>query len=166
MLKNDISIEIKRTDNEQKIFLNGIDVSKEIRTVEIDNYVPKYSAIQCVRESITPMQRKMSELGNIIMEGRDIGTVVFPNADVKIFFNATAEERAKRRFLQYQEKGQDVKYEEILESIIERDRLETQREIAPLVKAKDAIEVDTTNMTIEDVLERVCEIIESKTNTE
>lgn len=162
MVNNNILIELKRENNEQKVFLNGEDVSKKIRTIKVDNCVAKYAALKCVRDSVTPMQRKMSELGNIIMEGRDIGTTVFPNADVKIYLNASVEERAKRRYKQDIEKGMNVTYEEILKGIIERHKLETEREISPLVKAEDAIEIDTSNMTIEQVTEKVCEIIKSK----
>lgn len=162
MVNNNILIELKRENNEQKVFLNGEDVSKKIRTIEVDNCVAKYAALKCVRDSVTPMQRKMSELGNIIMEGRDIGTTVFPNADVKIYLNASVEERAKRRYKQDIEKGMNVTYEEILKGIIERHKLETEREISPLVKAEDAIEIDTSNMAIEQVTEKVCEIIKSK----
>lgn len=162
MLRNNVHIELRRENNEQRVFLNGEDVSEKIRTVEIDACVAKYAAIKCVRDNVTPMQRKMSELGNIIMEGRDIGTTVFPNADVKIYLNASVEERARRRYKQNIEKGMDVTYEEILNSIIERHKLETEREISPLVKADDAIELDTSNLTIEEVTDKVCEIIESK----
>lgn len=162
MVETDISIEIKRQDNEQKIFLNGIDVSEKIRSIEVDNCVAKYAALKCVRDRMTPMQREMSKLGNIIMEGRDIGTAVFPNADVKIYLNASVEERARRRYKQDLEKGMNVTYEEILDGMIQRHKLETEREIAPLRKAEDAIEVDTSNMSIEEVTKRICDIIEDK----
>lgn len=162
MLETDIIIELKRKEDEQKVFLNGIDVSEKIRTVEVDDCVAKYAALKCVRDRMTPMQREMSKLGNIIMEGRDIGTAVFPNADVKIFLNASIEERAKRRYKQDIEKGMQVTYEEILEGMRERHKLETEREIAPLRKAEDAIEVDSSNMTVEEVTQKICEIIEEK----
>lgn len=162
MLENNTLIELKREGKNQKVILNGIDVSEKIRTIEVDNCVAKYAAVKCVRDSVTPMQRNMSKLGDIIMEGRDIGTTVFPNADIKIFLNATVEERAKRRYKQDIEKGMSVTYEEILSGIIERHKLETEREISPLIKAKDAIEIDTSNLTVEEVTKKVCEIIKKR----
>ena len=114
-----ISIELKIEDGVQKVYLNGKDVSQEIR-----------------EDKVTPMQRKMGETQNIIMEGRDIGTVVFPNANVKIFLDCSVEERARRRYKQDLEKGIETTYEEVLESIKERHRLETERDIAPFVKAE------------------------------
>ena len=111
---------------------------------------------------MTPLQQEMSKLGNIIMEGRDIGTAVFPNADVKIYLDASIEERAMRRYKQNIEKGINQSYEEVLESIKQRHILETTREINPLKKAEDAILVDTTNLTIPEVKEKVIKIIKEK----
>ena len=108
------------------------------------------------------MQRKMGETQNIIMEGRDIGTVVFPNADVKIFLDCSVEERARRRYKQDLEKGIETTYEEVLESIKERHRLETERDIAPFVKAEDAIVVDSTKLSIDEVVEEILKIIDEK----
>ena len=108
------------------------------------------------------MQRKIGEETDSIMEGRDIGTVVFPKADVKIFLECSLEERARRRYKQNQEKGINESYEEVLSSIIERHKLETERKIAPFVKAEDAILVDSTNMTIDEVVNRILEIIKEK----
>lgn len=158
----DINIEIKREGENQIIFLDGEDVSKEIRTPKIDSCVAKFAALACVRNKITPLQREMGETQNIIMEGRDIGTMVFPNANVKIYLDASLEERANRRYKQNQEKGIEISYEEVLESIKQRHKLETQREIAPLIQAKDAIYIDSSNMTIEEVVDRVIEIIKEK----
>ena len=157
-----IEIEFKKDGENQLVFLNGKDVSKEIRTFEIDNVVAKYAEIKIIRDKIAPIQRKMGENQNIIMEGRDIGTVIFPNADVKIFLECSLEERAKRRYKQDLEKGIDVTYEEVLKSITERHKLETEREISPLVKAEDAILVDSSDMTIEEVVNEVEKIIKDK----
>lgn len=157
-----IQIELKKEDGKQLVFLNGIDVTEEIREPKVDEIVAKFAAIKVIRDKVTPMQRKMGETQNIIMEGRDIGTVVFPNADVKIFLDCSVEERARRRYKQDLEKGIKVTYEEVLESIIERNKLETEREIAPFVKAKDAILVDSTNLTIEEVVEEIIKIIDQK----
>lgn len=158
----DINIELKKENNSQVVILNGKDVTREIRTPEVDNVVAKFAAIKEVRDKITPIQRKMGQDANIIMEGRDIGTVVFPNADVKVFLDCSVEERARRRYNQDLEKGIKTTYEEVLESIKERHRLETEREIAPLVQAPDAVYIDSTKMTIDEEAEAVIKIIEEK----
>ncbi len=158
----DINIELKKENNSQVVILNGKDVTREIRTPEVDSVVAKFAAIKEVRDKITPLQRKMGKDANIIMEGRDIGTVVFPNADVKVFLDCSVEERARRRYNQDLEKGIKTTYEEVLESIKERHRLETEREIAPLVQAPDAVYIDSTKMTIDEEAEAVIKIIEEK----
>lgn len=161
-LLEDITIEIKREGEKQKIFLDREDVSYQIRTPEVDGCVAKFAALACVRNKVTPLQRKMGEMQDIIMEGRDIGTTVFPHADVKIYLDASIEERAKRRYKQDLEKGMEVTYEEVLKMIKERHKLETEREISPLVQAEDAIYIDSSNMTIEEVVNKVVEIVEKK----
>ena len=161
MLKN-ISIKINNNKGIQQVLLDGEDVTEEIRTKKVDSTVAVYSAIKQIREKMTPLQRKMKNDGNIIMEGRDIGTAVFPNADVKIYLDASVEERANRRYKQNQEKGIKCNYEEILEAIKERHKLETEREIAPLKQADDAVYIDTTNLTIEEVVKKVIEVINTK----
>ena len=163
ILKN-IDIELKKENGEQLVFLNGKNVTKEIRTPAVDNVVARFAAIKEVREKITPIQRKMGENNDIIMEGRDIGTVVFPNADVKVFLDCSVEERARRRYNQNLEKGIKTTYEEVLESIKERHRLETEREIAPLVKAPDAVYIDSTGMSVEEEAEAVMKVIKEKIN--
>ena len=157
-----IDIELKNENGETKVFLNGVDVSREIRTPKVDDVVAKYAAIKQVRDKMTPLQRKMAETQDIIMEGRDIGTVVFPNADVKIYLECSLEERANRRYKQDLEKGIQTSYEEVLESIKERHRLETEREIAPFVKAEDAVVVDSTDLTINEVVEEILKIVDEK----
>lgn len=158
----DIKIELKRENDVQKVYLNNEDVTKDIRTTEVDDCVAKFAAIKEVREKITPMQREMGKIANIVMEGRDIGTVVFPNADVKIFLECSVEERANRRYKQNLEKGIECSYEDVLNSIKERHILETQREIAPFVKAEDAILVDSTKLSIEEVVAEIENIIKNK----
>ena len=142
--------------------LDGEDVTEEIRTPKVDSYVAKFAAIKQVRKKMTPLQREMKSEGNIIMEGRDIGTVVFPDAEVKIYLDATVEERANRRYKQNIENGIKCTYEEVLKSIKERHILETTRKIAPLKQADDAIYLDTTKLSIEEVTSKVIEIINSK----
>lgn len=156
---DNIKIEMKKINNEQRVYLDGNDVTKEIRTTDVDRNVSWVSALPYVREKITPMQRKMGEKGNIIMEGRDIGTVVFPNADVKIFLDATDEEIAKRRYKQNIERGLNVTYEQVLADLKKRNEYDSHREIAPLQRAKDAIYIDTSNMTIEEEVKKICDII-------
>ena len=157
-----INIELRKENGNQLVFLNGENVTKDIRTTEVDDQVAKFAAIKEVRDKLTPMERKMGEKNDIIMEGRDIGTVVFPNADVKIFLDCSVEERAMRRYKQNLEKGIKTTYEEVLEGIKERHKLETERKIAPLIKAEDAIYIDSTKMTIEEEAEEVIKIIKSK----
>ena len=124
--------------------------------------VSPVSTIRIVREKLLDIQRKMAEGKNVIMEGRDIGTTVFPNADVKIYLDATPEERARRRVLQNEEKGIVSSYEEVLENIKDRDKRDSTREIAPLKKSDDAIYVDSTNLNIEQVVEKIIGIINDK----
>ena len=164
-LLENIDIKLEREDGNIKVFLNGEDVTKRIRENDVNNCVAKYAAVKCVRDKMAPLQRKMGEYGNIIMEGRDIGTAVFPDADVKIYLDASVEERARRRYKQNLEKGiTDETYEEVLENIKQRHILETTREIDPFRKADDAILVDSTELNIEQVKNRVIEIIKEKVN--
>ena len=157
-----IEIEIKNEDCNQTFYLNGRNVTKEIRYENINKNVAKFAAIKEVRDKVTPMQREMGTKQDIIMEGRDITTVVFPNADVKIFLDCSVEERANRRYKQNLEKNIECTYEEVLANIIERNKLETERETAPLMKADDAILLDSTNLSIEEVVDKIIEIINEK----
>ena len=145
-----------------EIFLNGEDVTKRIRENDVNNFVSPVSTIKVVRDKLLEIQRKIAEGKNVIMEGRDIGTTVFPNADVKIYLDATPEERARRRVLQNKEKGVETSYEEVLENIKDRDYRDSNREIAPLRKAEDAIYIDSSDMTIEEVVDKVIDIINKK----
>ena len=145
-----------------EIFLNGEDVTKRIRENDVNNFVSPVSTIKVVRDKLLEIQRKIAEGKNVIMEGRDIGTTVFPNADVKIYLDATPEERARRRVLQNKEKGIETSYEEVLENIKDRDYRDSNREIAPLRKAEDAIYIDSSDMTIEEVVNKVIDIINEK----
>ncbi len=159
-----IDINLVHENGNIKVFLDEEDVTDKIRTPEISKFVSPVSAIKIVREKMVELQRKFGEQKNIIMEGRDIGTEVFPNANVKIYLDATPEERARRRVLQNQEKGIECEYEQILKDIKIRDERDSTREISPLKKAEDAILVDSTNMTIEEVVEEVVRIVERVKN--
>ena len=160
-LKN-INIDMKNEDGEQTIFLNGEDVSKEIRSKEVTKIVSQVSSIKEVRFAMVDIQRKLAEGKDVIMEGRDITTYVFPNADVKIYLDADENERAKRRYKEMQEKGIEMTYEEVLKNIQIRDKNDKEKEIGALKIAEDAVYVDTTNLTIEEVKEKVKQIIEEK----
>lgn len=157
-----IDIRLVHDKENQKVFLNNEDVSEKIRTVEIDENVAKFAALKVVRDKLTPIQQEMGKVQDVIMEGRDIGTVVFPNADVKIFLDCSIDERARRRYRQNLEKGINLSYDEVLKAIIERHKLETEREIAPFIKADDAILIDGTNMTIEETVVEIERIIQEK----
>ena len=160
VILEEIKIELKKENDMPKVYLNGEDVSREIRTENVTKLVSPVSKIKEVREKLTHWQREMGQNQNIIMEGRDIGTTVFPNADVKIYLDAKPEERARRRFKQNQEEGiTGMTYEEILENVKQRDFNDSHREIAPLRKAEDAILVDSTNMPIDEVVQTIIEII-------
>ena len=157
-----IEIEIKNENCNQTFYLNGKNVTKEIRFENVNKNVAKFAAIKEVRDKVTPMQREMGAKQDIIMEGRDITTVVFTNAYVKIYLDCSVEERARRRYKQNIEKNIEFTYEEVLVNIIERNKLETERETAPLIKADDAILLDSTNLSIEEVVDRIIEIINEK----
>lgn len=144
-----------------KIFLDNKDITEEIRTPQISMLASKVSAIKSVRSALLDIQRRIAEKEGAVVEGRDIGTVVFPDADFKFFLIASPEERGKRRYLELKEKNIDVSLEDTIKSIIKRDEDDSTREIAPLKKAEDAIEIDSTNMGIEEVLSYMIEIIES-----
>ena len=160
-LKN-IHIDMKNEDGEQTIFLNNEDVSKEIRSKEVTKIVSQVSSIKEVRFAMVDVQRKLAEGKDVIMEGRDITTYVFPNADVKIYLDADEKERAKRRYKEMQEKGIEMTYEEVLKNIQIRDKNDKEKEIGALKIAEDAVYVDTTNLSIEEEKERVKQLIEEK----
>ena len=155
------NIEIKFENDTlgQKVFLNGLDVTDKIRTKDVDDKVAEFAAVGEIREKLKELEQEMGKMGNIVMEGRDIGTTIFPNADVKLYIEVSEEERARRRYNQNLEKGINMSYEEILANIKKRHKLETEREISPLRKAEDAIEIDTTNMTFEESIKRIITII-------
>jgi cytidylate kinase len=147
-----ISIEIIFNPEEDRYetWLNGRSIEKEIRTVAVSNYVSPVSKIREVREAMVDLQRKMSRDKGVVMDGRDIGTVVFPDADIKIYLTAKPEIRAQRRFDELKQKGMEAGYDEILENIMDRDHQDSTRDISPLKKADDAIELDNSSMTPEE----------------
>lgn len=150
-------------DGLQHMLMNGMDVTADIRTQDISQKASLISAHACVREMLLDMQRDVAKQYNVIMDGRDIGTVVLPKATVKIFLTASAEVRAKRRCDELLAKGQKAKYETILKEIQQRDYQDTHREIAPLKMARDSIKVDTSDMSIEEVVAAIRNIVQEKT---
>lgn len=159
-----IEVSIKFIDGAQHVFLNGEDVSYEIRTPEASMMASAVSAKPPVRAFLLEMQRKLARENNVIMDGRDIGTVVLPNATVKFFVTASVSERANRRFKELKEKGMDVNYDDIYKDIEIRDYNDSHREIAPLKPAKDSIMFDTTGNTLEQSIEKLITIIKERLN--
>ncbi|WP_303997548.1 (d)CMP kinase [Megamonas hypermegale] len=150
---DDINIKLSYDENKNmRVETNGTDVSAAIRTPEVTALVSQVAAVSEVRTKMVELQRAMAKCGKVLMDGRDIGTCVLPNADLKIFLTASVEERANRRARQMKEKGYDIDVEEIKKDIIARDEADMNREISPLKKADDALLLDTTEMTIEEVL--------------
>lgn len=162
LLKNS-AVELKFINSEQRVFLNGDDVSEKIRTADMGAAASEISAIPRVRQHLLDMQRNLAKTDSVIMDGRDIGTVVLPNADVKIFLTASPECRAKRRQLDLEQKGEIVDYDEVLQLIIKRDYQDSHREIAPLKAAEDSVTVDTSNLNLEQSVEKIISVIKEKT---
>lgn len=146
----------------QKMLLDGKDVSREIRLPEISMYASNVSALPCVRAYLLEMQRGIARKKSVIMDGRDIGTVVLPDADVKIFLTASAEVRARRRFLELQQRGAPDTYEQVLADMKERDYRDSHREIAPLRPAQDAIVIDSSDQTLEENVQAILSTIRGK----
>ncbi len=154
------SIDLKPDENGVKVFLDGKDVSKEIRTEEIGKIASKIARYPQVRKILVQMQRELGKKAkNVVIEGRDTGTVIFPDADIKFFFTASPEIRAERRYKELKEKGLDVSYDKILKEVKERDYLDTTRKDSPLKPAEDAIIIDTSNKSLNEVLQEVLEIV-------
>ncbi|MBK7868961.1 MAG: (d)CMP kinase [Ignavibacteriales bacterium] len=148
------------------VFLNDEDISKAIRTEEINLNVSLISSIPEVRTELVRMQQEMGKLGGVVMEGRDIGSVVFPDADLKFFFTANVDERARRRHADLKESGSDISFEEVRKSIIRRDGLDSGREISPLEKTDDSIEIDTTSLTLEQQCDYIVDLVRKKEHTD
>lgn len=155
-----ISISIEYKDGAQHIFLDGTDVSTEIRQEEVGKNASVVAKNQAVRNRLLALQRQMAEKQDVIMDGRDIGTVVLPDAQVKIYLTASASVRAERRYKELVEKGETCDLKKIEEDIIARDEQDMNREIAPLKQAEDAVLVDSSYMTIEEVVDKIIEIVE------
>ncbi|MAD97137.1 MAG: cytidylate kinase [Flavobacteriaceae bacterium] len=145
-----------------EIYLNGENVEKAIRTLEVSELVSKVAAISAVRKKLVKEQQKMGVSGGIVMDGRDIGTVVFPDAELKIYMIASAKTRAERRYQELREKGEDVDYHDVLRNVMSRDVMDSTREDSPLMKADDAIEFDNSDLTIDQQYEKICALIDKR----
>lgn len=158
-----LEIELKYNDaGEQHMYLDGNDVSRDIRLPEVSMLASKVSAIPAVREFLVDMQRGMAEKYDVIMDGRDIGTVILPNADLKIFLTADVRDRARRRYEELRAKGMEKPFDEVLAEMEKRDEQDTQRAAAPLKDADDAVLLDTSGNTLEESIDEVCRLISEK----
>lgn len=157
-LSNNIDIKFDLNNN---VYLDGEDVTKEIRSKEVTSIVSPISSIVEVRKNMVDLQRRLGNSSNVVMEGRDITTVVFPKADYKFYLDATLEERVKRRYKEYQEKNINMTYDEIYENIKNRDYNDSHKEIGSLMRTSDQVYIDSTNMTIEEVANKFIEIIKA-----
>ena len=160
-------ITIKKTNTKSlkdsyHIFVDEKDVTEEIRNPKIDRNVSQIAKLPKIRRQLIHLQRKLAEKGNIVMEGRDIGSVILPMADIKLYFTASEEERIKRRYKELIKKGYDVGYEEVKKQIVQRDEIDSKRKYAPLIKAKDAILIDSTEKSIEEVKDEILKIIKKQ----
>ena len=158
----DIHIEVRYENGAQHVYLNGEDLGDKIREPEISMYASAVSAVPAVRAFLLDTQRDIAAKNSVIMDGRDIGTVILPNADVKIFMTASVQARAKRRTLELAAKGIDAKYEDVLREMEERDRNDREREVAPAVAAADAVLLDNSDLDVEQTVQAVLRIVEAK----
>ena len=160
LLLSKVKFEVKFIDRVQYVFVNGEDVSEKIRTAEVSKFTSLFAKSPAVREFLIDTQRTLAMSNNIIMDGRDIASVVLPNADVKIFLTASVEERARRRVLDFERQGVvDIDFDKVKADIAARDYQDENRDIAPLAKIDDAVLIDTTNLTITEVVEKMTELI-------
>ena len=160
-----INLRLEYKNRTTSVYIDGVDVTDKIRSPRVNAKVSDISRIKDVRTELVKLQQKFGENNNLIVEGRDTTTVVFPNADLKIFLTADVSERAKRRHLEFQEKGVEISLDEVESSIKNRDTIDSGREVSPLMQAEDALVVDTTNLTIKEEIERIIKKVEELTQT-
>ena len=161
-LANTMIIEFKPEAKINRVFVDGTEVTEAIRTPEVTAIVSRVAAIGAVREAMVEQQRRMGEIGGVLMDGRDIGTVVFPHAQLKIFLTATVEERARRRYKEMVEKGQQVELAQLQEDIAARDKQDSERAISPLRQAEDALLLDTSDMSIAQVTDKILQLVQER----
>jgi cytidylate kinase len=159
-----VDIRLDRCNGFQRVFANGQEVTTQIRTPEMSLMTSRVSTLRPVRDAMMLAQRRLGAKGGVVLEGRDIGTVVFPDADVKFFLSASAEERGKRRFMELAAKGEQVTLESTIEAVTQRDRQDSQRDLAPLRMAEDAVAIDSSGKTIDEVLEFMVSVCKTTSN--
>ncbi len=157
--KVDITFKYNNDLGFAELYLNSVNIEKEIRTLEISSYVSQVSVVPEVRRQLVKQQQEMGKNKAVVMDGRDIGTVVFPNAELKVFLNASPETKAKRRYYELIEKGDEVSYQEVFRNVQERDYIDSNRKDSPLRKASDAIEIDNSELTKEESFQKVMELV-------
>ncbi|TSE04985.1 (d)CMP kinase [Aquimarina algiphila] len=162
-LENDLSkinlkFEISPKTGLAEVLLNGENIEQEIRTLAVSRHVSKIAAVSSVRRKLVEQQQKMGVDKGIVMDGRDIGTVVFPKAELKLFMTATAKDRAERRFIELSDRGEDVTYEDVLKNVVNRDHIDSTRKDSPLRKAGDAIKIDNSNLTLEEQFDQILQL--------
>jgi len=158
----DTTIKLTQAEQTQRVLLDDTDVTEAIRNEEVTNNVSTVAKHRLIREEMVERQRQFVQENNIVMDGRDIGTHVIPDADVKVFLIASVEERAQRRYIENKQKGFNPDLEKLKQEIAERDRFDTEREVSPLVRAEDAVELDTTSLSIDEVVVEILKIVERK----
>lgn len=160
--KVDISFKFNPDLGFAEVYLNGENVEKQIRTLEVSSFVSKVAAIPEVRYQLVKQQHQMGKDKGVVMDGRDIGTVVFPNAELKLFMTASAETRAQRRYDELINRGDDISYDDVLKNVRERDYIDSHRANSPLVKAEDAIEIDNSNLNLEEQFEKILNLVKTR----
>lgn len=160
-----ISFKFNNTLGFAEVYLNGVNIENDIRTLEVSSFVSKVAEISEVRQKLVEQQQQLGKDGGVVMDGRDIGTVVFPDAELKLFLTASAKNRAKRRFDELIKRGDRVLYDEVLKNVEERDYIDSHRKDSPLVKAEDAIEIDNSNMSKEEQFHIVLELVDKRINS-
>jgi len=154
-----VSFELNTVENQADVLLNGVNVEKKIRTLKVSNYVSTIAAVSAVRRKLVEQQQELGKKGGLVMDGRDIGTVVFPEADFKFFMTASSQVRAERRYQELLKRGDQISYDEVLANVLKRDHLDSNRKDSPLLKAKDAIEIDNSNMSIQEQVVEMLKLI-------
>ncbi len=157
-----VSFQLNAGTGNADMYLNGINVENKIRTLEVSNLVSTVAANSDVRKKLVAMQKEMGKHKGVVMDGRDIGTVVFKDAELKIFMNASADTRAERRYKELRNKGEEVSYQDILKNVVDRDFMDTTRADSPLVKAKDAIEIDNSNLSRKEQFDMILKLVHEK----
>lgn len=160
-----LEFRLNKSTGDPEIYLNGIQVEQEIRTLEVSNIVSEVATISQVRQKLVEQQQAMGKNKGIVMDGRDVGTVIFPDAELKLFMTASPEVRAQRRYQELMDRGDDVSYQAVLENVQKRDLIDTTRKDSPLIKAQQAIEIDSTTLTLEETFNTCLELAHNALNT-